>query len=64
MDYLILLSAFGTLVLLFVLLRQSKPKDVGNSLVDIEELMNLRTELGVKNAELKHLKQKITKITS
>ena len=59
MDYLILISAFGTLVLLFVLLRQSKPKDVGNSLVDIEELMNLRTELGVKNAELKHLKQKI-----
>jgi DNA recombination protein RmuC len=59
MDYLILLSAFGTLVLLFVLLRKSKPKEGGDSLVNVEELMELRTELGVKNAELKHLKQKI-----
>ncbi|MDG2369037.1 MAG: DNA recombination protein RmuC, partial [Flavobacteriales bacterium] len=59
MDYLILLSAFGTLVLLFVLLRKSKPKDGEDSLVNIKELMDLRTELGVKNAELKHLKQKI-----
>ncbi len=62
MDYLILLSAFGTLVLLFVLLRKSKPKDGEDSLVNIKELMDLRTELGVKNAELKHLKQKIEEI--
>ena len=59
MDYLILLSAFGTLVLLFVLLRKSKSKEGGDSLVNVEALMELRTELGVKNTELKHLKQKI-----
>ena len=59
MDYLILLFGLVILVLLFMLLRKSKSNDGGGNLVNMEELMDLRTELGVKNAEIKHLKQKI-----
>ena len=57
MDYLILLFGLVILVLLFMLLRKSKSNDGGGNLVNMEELMDLRTELGVKNAEIKHLKQ-------
>ena len=59
MDYLILLFGLVILVLLFMLLRKSKSNDGGGNLVNMEELMDLRTELGVKNAEIKHLRQKI-----
>lgn len=59
MDYFILLFGLVILVLLFMLLRKSKSNDGGGNLVNMEELMGLRTELGVKNAEIKHLKQKI-----
>ena len=59
MDYLILLFGLGILVLLFMILRKGKSDNVGSSATSIEELMELRTELGVKNAELNHLKQKI-----
>ena len=59
MDYLILLFGLGILVLLFMILRKGKSANVSSSTASIEEIMELRTELGVKNAELNHLKQKI-----
>mgnify|MGYP006145511315 CR=1 FL=1 len=59
MDYLILLFGLAILVLLFMILRKGKSANVSSSTASIEEIMELRTELGVKNAELNHLKQKI-----
>lgn len=64
MDYLILLFGLGILALLFMILRKGKSDNVDSSLASVEELMTLRTELGVKNAELNHLNQKIKEMES
>ena len=59
MDYLILVFGLAILALLFMILRKGKSANVGSSAASIEEMMELRTELGIKNAELNHLKDKI-----
>jgi DNA recombination protein RmuC len=59
MDYLILVFGLAILALLFMILRKGKSANVSSSTASIEEIMELRTELGVKNAELNHLKDKI-----
>ena len=64
MDYLLLVLGVGILVLLVLIFRKGNATLPSHPLADLEELMNLRTELGAKNEEIKHLKEKLEEINS
>ncbi|MBG15571.1 MAG: DNA recombination protein RmuC [Crocinitomicaceae bacterium] len=64
MDYLLLVLGLGILVLLLLILRKGSIPSETPSLNGVQELMELRTELGAKNEEIKHLKQKIKDMDS
>jgi len=64
MDYLLLVLGVGILVLLVLIFRKGNASLPSHPLADLEELMNLRTELGAKNEEIKHLKEKLEEINS
>ena len=64
MDYLLLVLGLGILVLLLLILRKGSTSSETPSLDGVQELMELRTELGAKNEEVKHLKQKIKDMDS
>lgn len=64
MDYLLLVLGLGILVLLLLILRKGSTFSETPSLDGVQELMELRTELGAKNEEVKHLKQKIKDMDS
>ena len=64
MDYLLLVFGVGILVLLVLIFRKENATLPSHPLADLEELMNLRTELGAKNEEIKHLKEKLEEINS
>ena len=64
MDYLLLVFGVGILVLLVLIFRKGNATLPSHPLADLEELMNLRTELGAKNEEIKHLKEKLEEINS
>ena len=64
MDYLLLVFGVGILVLLVLIFRKGNASLPSHSLADLEELMNLRTELGAKNEEIKHLNEKLEEINS
>lgn len=64
MDYLLLVLGVGILVLLVLIFRKGNASLPSHPLADLEELMNLRTELGAKNEEIKHLKEKLEELSS
>ena len=64
MDYLLLVLGVGILVLLVLIFRKGNASLPSHPLADLEELMNLRTELGAKNEEIKHLKEKLEELNS
>ena len=64
MDYLLLFLGVGILVLLVLIFRKGNASLPSHPLADLEELMNLRTELGAKNEEIKHLKEKLEELSS
>ena len=64
MDYLLLVFGVGILVLLVLIFRKGNATLPPHPLADLEELMNLRTELGAKNEEIKHLNEKLEEINS
>lgn len=64
MDYLLLVLGVGILVLLVLIFRKGNASLPSLPLADLEELMNLRTELGAKNEEIKHLKEKLEELNS
>ena len=64
MDYLLLVLGVGILVLLVLIFRKGNASLPSLPLADLEELMNLRTELGAKNEEIKHLKEKLEELSS
>ena len=64
MDYLLLVLGVGILVLLVLIFRKGNASLPSHPLADLEELMNLRTELGAKNGEIKHLKEKLEELNS
>ena len=64
MDYLLLVLGVGVLVLLVLIFRKGNASLPSHPLADLEELMNLRTELGAKNEEIKHLKEKLEELNS
>ena len=64
MDYLLLVLGVGILVLLVLIFRKGNPSLPSHPLADLEELMNLRTDLGAKNEEIKHLKKKLEELNS
>lgn len=64
MDYLLLVLGVGILVLLVLIFRKGNATLPPHPLADLEELMNLRTELGAKNEEIKHLKEKLEELNS
>ena len=64
MDYLLLVLGVGILVLLVLIFRKGNASLPSHPLADLEELMNLRTELGAKNEEIKHLKEKLEELST
>ena len=64
MDYLLLVLGVGILVLLVLIFRKGNASLPSHPLADFEELMNLRTELGAKNEEIKHLNEKLEELSS
>ena len=64
MDYLLLVLGVGILVLLVLIFRKGNATLPSHPLADLEELMNLRTELGAKNEEIKHLNEKLEELNS
>lgn len=64
MDYLLLFLGVGILVLLVLIFRKGNASLPSHPLADLEELMNLRTELGAKNEEIKHLKEKLEELST
>ena len=64
MDYLLLVLGVGILVLLVLIFRKGNASLPSHPLADLEELMNIRTELGAKNEEIKHLKEKLEELSS
>ena len=64
MDYLLLVLGVGILVLLVLIFRKGNASLPSHPLADLEELMNLRTELGAKNEEIKHLREKLEELSS
>ena len=64
MDYLLLVLGVGILVLLVLIFRKGNASLPSHPLPDLEELMNLRTELGAKNEEIKHLKEKLEELST
>ena len=64
MDYLLLVLGVGILVLLVLIFRKGNASLPSHPLADLEELMNLRTDLGAKNEEIKHLKKKLEELNS
>ena len=64
MDYLLLVFGVGILVLLVLIFRKGNDTLPSHPLADLEELMNLRTELGAKNEEIKHLNEKLEELNS
>ena len=62
MDYLVLLFILIVIVLLVLLLRKSKSESSDSSAFDLDELVDLRSQLAAKDEEIKYLKTKIEDI--
>lgn len=62
MDYLVLVFAVVALILLVLILRKSKSVSSDSSVLDVDELVDLRSKLAAKNEEIKYLKTKIEDI--
>lgn len=62
MDYLVLLFILIVIVLLLLLLRKSKSESSDSSAFDLDELVDLRSQLAAKDEEIKYLKTKIEDI--
>ena len=62
MDYLVLVFAVVALILLVLILRKSKSVSSDSSVLDVDELVDLRSKLAAKDEEIKYLKTKIEDI--
>lgn len=62
MDYLVLLFILIVIVLLVLILRKSKSETSDSSAFDLDELVDLRSQLAAKDEEIKYLKTKIEDI--
>ena len=62
MDYLVLPFAIVTIILLVLILRKSKPVSTDPPILDVDELVGLRSQLAAKEEEIKYLKTKIEDI--
>jgi DNA recombination protein RmuC len=62
MDYLVLLFILIVIVLLLLILRKSKSETSDSSAFDLDELVDLRSQLAAKDEEIKYLKTKIEDI--
>ena len=62
MDYLVLVFVVVALILLVLILRKSKSVSSDSSVLDLDELVELRSQLAAKEEEIKYLKTKIEDI--
>ena len=62
MDYLVLFFAVVTLVLLVLILRKSNSVSADSPVLEVDELIELRSKLAAKEEEVKYLKTKIDDI--
>jgi DNA recombination protein RmuC len=62
MDYLVLIFAVVALILLVLILRKSKSVSSDSPVLDVDELVELRSSLAAKEEEIKYLKTKIEDI--
>ena len=62
MDYLVIIFAVVALVLLVLILRKSKSEQSISPVLDVDELVKLRSQLAAKDEEIKYLKTKIEDI--
>jgi DNA recombination protein RmuC len=62
MDYLVLPFAVVIIILLVLILRKSKPVSTDSPILDVDELVGLRSQLAAKEEEIKYLKTKIEDI--
>ena len=62
MDYLVLIFAVVALILLVLILRKSKPASADSPVLEVDELIELRSKLAAKEEEVKYLKTKIDDI--
>ena len=62
MDYLVLIFTVVTLILLVLILRKSKSVSSDLPVLDVDELVELRSQLAAKEEEIKYLKTKIEDI--
>ncbi len=62
MDFLVIIFAVVAIVLLVLILRKSNSEQSMSPVIDVDELVKLRSQLGVKDEEIKYLKTKIEDI--
>ena len=62
MDFLVIIFAVVAIVLLVLILRKSNSEQSISPVIDVDELVKLRSQLGAKDEEIKYLKTKIEDI--
>ncbi len=62
MDFLVIIFAVVAIVLLVLILRKSNLEQSMSPVIDVDELVKLRSQLGAKDEEIKYLKTKIEDI--
>ena len=59
MDFLVIIFAVVAIVLLVLILRKNNSEQSMLPVIDVDELVKLRSQLGAKDEEIKYLKTKI-----